>query len=100
MAWSCDGKVLASVSFTIDMEEKNINGEKKKVYAGTNSTVKFWDVEKGEVRLSLGEEKKVRIESLAFSPDGQTLAVAAQDRGAKRVEAYEVRLFETQTGAI
>jgi RNA polymerase sigma factor (sigma-70 family) len=100
MAWSSDGKVIASVGITVDVEEKNINGEKKKVYSGTNSTVKFWDVERGELRLSLGEEKKVRIQSIVFSPDGKTLAVAAHDAGVKRVDPFEVRLVDTETGRV
>jgi WD40 repeat protein len=62
--------------------------------------VKFWDVERGELRLSLGEEKKVRIESIVFSPDGKSLAVAAHDAGVKRVDTFEVRLVDSQTGGV
>jgi RNA polymerase sigma factor (sigma-70 family) len=99
IAWSSDGKELASLSFTIVMEEKTINGEKRNVY-GTNSTLKFWDVAKGEVRLSLGEEKKVRMTSMAFSPDGKTLGVGVENQAAEPGKVHEVRLLDTQTGAI
>jgi RNA polymerase sigma factor (sigma-70 family) len=100
MAWSADGKMLATVGYTVVMEEKTVNGEKKSVYAGVNSTVKFWDVAKGEVSLSLGEEKKVRVTSIAFSPDGRTLAVGAEDRATQRVEPYQVRLLDPESGAL
>jgi WD40 repeat protein len=99
IAWSPDGKQLASVSYTVDMKEETIDGEKRKVYAGMNSTLKFWDVAKGEVRLSLGEQKRVWITSLAFSPDDKTLAVGVEDQSAPGVKRHEVRLFDSQTGA-
>jgi RNA polymerase sigma factor (sigma-70 family) len=97
IAWSADGMQLASVSFTLYMEEKIVNGEKTRVFAGNNSTVRFWDVAKGEVRLSLGEQKRVLIRSLAFAPDGKTLAIGVENQA---VKAHEVRLLDTQTGAI
>jgi WD40 repeat protein len=97
IAWSPDGKQLASVSFTVDMKE---DAEKRKVYAGMNSTLKFWDVAKGEVRVSLGEEKRVQITSLAFAPDGKTLAAGVEVRTAQDAGRHEVRLFDAQTGAI
>jgi RNA polymerase sigma factor (sigma-70 family) len=100
IAWSPDGKELVTVSFTMEMEDKTVNGQKTKVYAGNNSTLRFWDVAKGEVRLSLGEQKRVTITSLAFSPDAKTLAVGVEDRSALNVKRHEVRLIDSQTGAI
>ncbi len=93
MAWNPDGKVIASVSLSAHQEERQ--GRKTTFH---NSIVKLWDVEKGEVQLSLGEENKARIESITFSPDRKTaaLAVCAQAQGT----VYKVRLLDPKTGAI
>jgi RNA polymerase sigma factor (sigma-70 family) len=85
LAWGPDGKVIASASVAYHA--------KAKAY---KSTLKLWDVEKREVRISLGEEDKVRVESVAFSPDGKVVAIAAAPRKGSR----EVRLIDPQTGLL
>jgi serine/threonine protein kinase len=70
-ALSADGKLLAS--------------------GGTNeNSVKVWDAESGELKLTLdGHEKGVL--ALAFSPDGRTLVSGSYDNTA--------RLWDAQSGA-
>jgi WD40 repeat protein len=99
MAWSPDGKIIATANLDAETEEKEENGEKTKVQI-FKSTVSLWDVRKRELKLSLGEERNVKVESIAFSPDGNTVAIVAQDRSLPRVEGYEVRLLDVKSGGI
>jgi RNA polymerase sigma factor (sigma-70 family) len=92
VAWSPDGKALATVSLTKDTEE--IHGKKRTFFS---STVRLWDATKGTVTFSLGEEKKTSIRSLAVSPDGRTMAIAAREQMAG-VDPYEVRLVDVRSG--
>jgi RNA polymerase sigma factor (sigma-70 family) len=99
MALSPDGKLLATVSLSYDSEEKDVGGKKRTVNT-PKSAIKLWEAESGSLRLSLGEEKGVRIESLAFSPDGKTLAVALKDSTRKRAEPCEIRLIDAGSGNV
>jgi RNA polymerase sigma factor (sigma-70 family) len=85
LAWNPDGKVIAAASLAYDAKAK-----------GFKSTVQVWDVAKGDVRISLGEEDKVRVESIAFSPDGKRIALAARSAG----RPAEVRLLDAEKGLL
>jgi len=69
LAFSPDGKVLASAS-----------GDK---------TIKLWNLETGEEKLSLTAHK-LAINALAFSPDGKVLASASGDK--------TIKLWNLETG--
>jgi WD40 repeat protein len=94
MAWGADGNTIATVS----LGQKKVEAGGKKTVE-FHSTVKFWDAANADLRLSLGEESKVRIESIAFSPDGKLSAVTALTGVTGRGDAYETRLIEPATGA-
>jgi RNA polymerase sigma factor (sigma-70 family) len=98
-AWSRDGSILATVNLAQEKDEREIGGEKRAVTV-FHSTVKFWDVEKGELKQSLGEEKKVRVGSVAVSPDGKLAAVVAGLEWEGRTYPYEVRVVNLETGRL
>jgi WD40 repeat protein/serine/threonine protein kinase len=79
VAFSPDGKRLASGSCTLD-------ATKESIVAGE---VKVWDAQTGQEILTLKGEKR-RITSVAFSPDGKRL-VSADGGGT-------VRMWDAQTG--
>jgi RNA polymerase sigma factor (sigma-70 family) len=95
MAWGADNNTIATVS----LGQKKVEDGDKKTVVEFHSTVKFWDAAKGALRLSLGEESKVRIESIAFSPDGKLSALTCFTGVTGRGDAYEIRLVEPATGA-
>ncbi|HEX5270856.1 MAG TPA: WD40 repeat domain-containing protein [Gemmataceae bacterium] len=77
VAFSPDGKTVAGACLTADF---------------ARSSVQFWDAATGKHLRSFGPESKDpshRITHVAFSPDGATLAVAADDR---------LQLFEVSSG--
>jgi WD40 repeat protein len=69
VAWSADGKTLASASW--------------------DRTVKLWDVATGQERATLlGHEDNVS--AVAWSPDGKTVASAGFDK--------TIKLWDVSTG--
>ncbi len=71
IAWSPDGKQMASLSFR--REKRKGGGEDDLDFY---STVKVWDAETGKEKASLGEVKNTGAVMIAFSPDGATLALS------------------------
>ena len=57
---------------------------------GNASTVKLWDIHTGELKNTfIGDYATKRVESITFSPDGQTIAVASYG---------EIRLWDIDSG--
>ncbi len=86
-AWKPDGRMIAGIGLGYDKEAKDFK-----------SAVTLWDTQRGEVRLSLGEEA-ITLASIAFSPDGKTLAVAAIRSVPGNRRVWSVRLLDSETGA-
>jgi RNA polymerase sigma factor (sigma-70 family) len=90
IVWSKDGKLLATNSY---IHEKD--GE----FYYMTSTVRIWDVQKGEVKTNLGAVPKERVYNFAISPDGSLLAITVQADG-KGASSYEVRLVDVEKGTV
>ena len=94
VAFSPDGRLVTCgqssfVSLTVDGPGSAIRmvGRVPQWYG----EVKFWDIEKRKEIRSVGWFRS-SVGSMAFSPDGKTLAVRKQEFGA------EIKLLDTQTG--
>jgi RNA polymerase sigma factor (sigma-70 family) len=72
--WTPDGKSVAAVceSYEPIPGRENDPNILNRLYA--NSTIKIWDASTGKLVSSMKEDKKRYIRSLAFSPDGKTMA--------------------------
>jgi WD40 repeat protein len=77
VAWSPDGKRLASTSLNLHSEDDN--------------RVKIWDAETGAKLFTLHGHRE-RVWSVTWSPDGQHIATASSDR--------TVRVWDTSTGKL
>src|SRR5262249_34538537 len=93
LTWSRDGKTIVTVTHTYDELKEGDD-----TYFFENSTVQLWNARTGELKRSLGEEKRTRVTTMALSPDGKWLAVAGYQfaEGGKD----EVRLFNAETGGL
>jgi serine/threonine protein kinase len=124
VAFSPDGQTLFGGSYrklklwdtgTWTLKREHDMGEINPAYAlsrdgklvatgGTNeNSVKVWDAESGELKLTLdGHEKGVL--ALAFSPDGQTLASGSYDNTLRlwdvRSSAFKQALLEDSSNAV
>jgi WD40 repeat protein len=78
LAFSADGRTLAGADFT--------------------GNVVLWDTATGQVRTKFRQEDGRRVRSLAFSPDGQTLAVAIGGRPGRDHEPGLIELRYADTG--
>jgi WD40 repeat protein len=85
LAFSSDGKTLATSS-------ANDLGKGK-----YEDTVKLWDVDTGKEKLELKQGKGVVAFSLAFSPDGKTLAMGTGG-GIMDITPSSVILWDVSTG--
>jgi RNA polymerase sigma factor (sigma-70 family) len=94
VAWSPNGKFLAVLTNIFDLGEDVVNGEKKTVLHD-HCTLMLWDVEKKQwMPTTVPLEPKVRVQSLAVSPDSKTLAFGLYDlRGASR---FDIRLVDVE----
>jgi len=66
--------------------------------ADFEGNIVLWDVVKGAARTTLRQEEKRRILSVAFSPDGKTLAAAVGDHPGRDFEPGLVDLWDVGTG--
>jgi WD40 repeat protein len=80
VAFSPDGMTLASGS-----------GLDNHMWKGEDNTIKLWDVDTGELKATL-EGHKRGIKSVAFSPDGLTLASGGED--------CMIKLWEVASGEL
>jgi WD40 repeat protein len=78
LAFSADGRTLAGAD-----------------YAGT---IVLWDTASGKVRATLTEPGRRRVTSLAFAPDGQTLAAAVGNPPGRDHEPGLVTLWDVASG--
>jgi WD40 repeat protein len=72
IAYSADGKTLATTSLRFEMKNK------RPLYVSSGQ-VTLWDPATGQVRQRLPEEQTF-VSSVAFSPDGKMLAVGLRER--------------------
>lgn len=96
-AWSPDGKLLVTQA---DRYKRNPNGPDFEIEA---STVKVWDAESGEEKVSLGEVTDPRFRLLAFASVGNSILhinhlhirpdLKTRDR-AQEIESYNLRAGE------
>jgi RNA polymerase sigma factor (sigma-70 family) len=94
VAWSPDGKTVATLGLTIEVIESKDSGQKLGV---GSSTTKLWDATTGKLDRSLGEEKHRLVHGMAFSRDNQTAAIAISGDTLEPKPAGEVRLMDTKT---
>lgn len=73
--------------------------------AGVDGTVKFWNIENGRLQRSIGARPasgnsilRAKALALAFSPDGNTLAVGYSDDAGGKLKGGELVLFEARSG--
>jgi WD40 repeat protein len=91
VAWSPDGKTLAVAS---GPETKDKRSGASFV---TDFTVRLWDPQTGKAGRTLLELKGSGVYSLAYAPDGKTLACAVRRYEEGRL-VHEVKLFDPETG--
>jgi WD40 repeat protein len=78
LTYSADGRTLAGAD-----------------YAGN---IVLWDTASAKVRLTLKQEDLRRVRSLAFAPDGKTLAAAVGNRPGRDREPGVIVLWDAATG--
>lgn len=96
VAWGPDGRTIASGASPMEQRSEAEQMQRKLTEIEDDTTVQLWDVEEAQrIAILAGHEKGVR--SIAFSPDGSTLASAAAD-GTVRLwniaRAMQIAVFE------
>jgi RNA polymerase sigma factor (sigma-70 family) len=98
LAWSTDGKIVATVGVTFDVVEvTDSNGNNPQKVSVPQGTIKLWDARTGKLQRTLGQEQHTRVHSLAFSPDKETVALVATGRLLERAPDVIVRLMDAKT---
>lgn len=94
VAFSPDGKVLASVGWNIRQLLPSLLNPAAPAPAGAINSVKLWSLDgKREWKPLTAHTAQVR--SIAFSPDGKTLASGSEDKSVKLWEFATGRLLKT-----
>ncbi len=78
VAYSSDGRTLAGVDY--------------------QGQILLWDTASAKVRTTIKQEDRRRVASLAFAPDGRTLAAAVGDRPGRDHEPGLIVLWDAATG--
>jgi WD40 repeat protein len=78
IAFSADGQTLAGADF--------------------QGQIILWDTASAKVRATIKQEDRRRVTSLAFAPDGRTLAAAVGDRPGRDHEPGLIVLWDAATG--
>ncbi|MBX9623120.1 MAG: hypothetical protein K2X82_04830, partial [Gemmataceae bacterium] len=101
VAWSADGKTVATVGYAAEVVEPKAGGQKVGLLS---HTVKLWDAATGKLDRSLGEEKDTMVLPPAFSRDGTTAAFAVMKLSFDREKGEpggpgesEVRVLDART---
>jgi RNA polymerase sigma factor (sigma-70 family) len=91
VAWSPDGKTVATIGHVKAKDDKELPG----------SVVQLWDAKTGKEKLSLGVEENTTLKSLTFSPDGKSLAMShfRYQRGENR-HVCKVKAWDTEKGEL
>jgi RNA polymerase sigma factor (sigma-70 family) len=86
VAWSPDGKTVATITSVKAKDDKDLPG----------ALVQLWDAATGKEKLSLGVEENTTLASLTFSPDGKALAMSHfQCQGDERRHVCKVKVWDT-----
>jgi WD40 repeat protein len=96
LAFSPDGKTLATASGVWNEKATELSGWYK------HAEVRLWDPVTGKVKKTLTAQKSGRIDAIAFSPDGKTLATSAMILFGEGIEKArgEVQLWDMATGRL
>ncbi len=89
VAFSPDGQTLAAACTRSEDED-----ETRRLFA----EIRLWDTQSGELQRTLQEDEMWILKSLAWSPDGQTLAVGRMQTGGGNAINCDLRLWSVRTG--
>jgi RNA polymerase sigma factor (sigma-70 family) len=98
VAWSADGKVVATICTRYEVGEGNDGMGGTAKYLTPQSTVKVWDATTGKLVKALGEEKDTSLRAITLSPDKKYAAVAGFQTS--KVLPGFVRILDAQTWAV
>jgi WD40 repeat protein len=97
IAYSQDGKTIASVSKDKEIESKIIN--RHPVDPSMYGTIKLWDVDSGDNTSSIHPSCPFNNQILVFSPDGKTLGSVSQFMQGSGCRGHDAILWDVATGA-
>ena len=97
VAWGADGKTVATVGLTTDIVEDKRSGMK---FGLVSHTIKFWDGTTGKLKQSLGEEKDTMVQSITFSRDKKTAALAVAKVNFDRQKGEQSARPETEVRVV